>query len=1339
MNQLLKSYSKRLTNLTGKNRSVLLLKLNSSHYADIHKFSFLNGKPSFSIIESLILGKKVIICPEMDSRDQDVNLISRILRKIQRADNFIFEEQGSRDLHIGWPFLRGKLADGTPVRCALAYFPVELKLNKNKWEIIPRTDTGATLNRSFLLAYGHYNQVKIPDELLETNLDDFDNDITVFRTSLYQLFRDSGVEFNFNRDNFQDELTPFQEFGKKDFEENHKYGELKLFPEAVLGIFPQTGSHLSPDYDVLLGSNRFRDLDEFFKERSNIEERSGNSPYFFLGQVSEEKTFTPFKIDAFQENAIKAVKKGYSLVVQGPPGTGKSQLICNLVSDFMARGKKVLVVCQKRAALDVVYDRLKEKFLADFIGLVHDYRNDRKEIFEKIARQIRVIPEYQHQNNNLDQIPLERRFLQVSRQIDRIVEELEEYKSALFDETECGISAKELYLTSDISLPIVNLRQYYRNFSFEHLPDFLNTIQDYVEYAKQFKRSDYPLLERKPFKGYGISEQKKMEDILHEIPVFHESIQTKLNQIFNRTFSLEDCENLLALRHKVVEMLNILKDEKTYACFHFMAEYSDQETNPLWLSNTERVIMECYKGEGPEISLPADQLGKFQEVLQRSIEARKGLLKLVRWKLLSEDKYYIKRVLVANGLKVNKEGFRSLVERIDNRLNIEHNLSKLKEKKWISDIPSSYEKLNFQNWFHTQKIAIKAKAIFNSLRPIKDHINLAFLHLDELSDILNKFFSVVNDIPERRSIWELYFSRNQITNILNNPSNANNFLKILKRDFEALCDFDEIQDKLTSYEKEVLDLTIGEAPSDQVEEILNFFENSLKIAWIDHIEAKFPVLRSVSSMKFRKKEAELQNLVKEKLDISNEILLLKTREQTYESIEYNRLKNRVTYRDLDHQVNKKRRVWPLRKLIDQFNHELFNLVPCWLGSPESVSAIFPMEPIFDIVIFDEASQCFVEQGIPAMYRGRQIVVAGDDKQLRPNDLYQIRYEEDIDEDPALEISSVLDLARRYLMEVQLRGHYRSKTLDLIDFSNQKFYHGNLHLLPDRKMANSKTPAINYIKVDGIWEKNHNHIEAEKVVSITTQLLTEQPDKSIGILTFNARQQEHIMDLIDEKAIRSKITFPASLFVKNIENVQGDERDIIIFSIGYGPDPSGRMVMQFGSLNAEFGENRLNVAVTRAREKIIIVSSISPPQLKVADSKNSGPKLLREYLEYALDVSEGRYTPTPNQSVAKSAHWFLKAKIIQWAQQQKGFEIIEELPFADLTIKEDQDYLGLIRTDDDLYYSAASVKDAHVYTPFVLTKKKWPFYSISSREYWNDKNALFERLNTYIINQLPVRK
>ena len=184
-----------------------------------------------------------------------------------------------------------------------------------------------------MLAYAYYNKVKIEESLIEKVFDDFDKDSRIFRTALYQLFKESPVEINFNQENFIDKLEAFTTLTKKEALEKEREGELKLFPEAVLGIFPQAGSYLVPDYLTLIENGNFEDIEQFFESRSQEEDKKAvtlrPSQNNFLQKVKEEQVFTPFKMDASQENALKAVKRGNSVVVHGPPGTGKSQLICN--------------------------------------------------------------------------------------------------------------------------------------------------------------------------------------------------------------------------------------------------------------------------------------------------------------------------------------------------------------------------------------------------------------------------------------------------------------------------------------------------------------------------------------------------------------------------------------------------------------------------------------------------------------------------------------------------------------------------------------------------------------------------------------------------------------------------------------------------------------------------------------------------------------------------------------------------------------------------------------------------------------------------------------------------
>ncbi|MFT6872563.1 MAG: hypothetical protein ACJAVN_001574, partial [Roseivirga sp.] len=221
------------------------------------------------------------------------------------------------------------------------------------------------------------------------------------------------------------------------------------------------------------------------------------------------------------------------------------------------------------------------------------------------------------------------------------------------------------------------------------------------------------------------------------------------------------------------------------------------------------------------------------------------------------------------------------------------------------------------------------------------------------------------------------------------------------------------------------------------------------------------------------------------------------------------------------------------------------------------------------------------------------------------------------------------------------------------------------------------------------------------------------------------QQALILDKLEAVGL-SKMR---DLFVKNIENVQGDERDIIIFSTAYAPDSKGKLSAQFGSLNRTGGENRLNVAITRAKEKVIVITSILPSELKVDQVKNDGPKLLKAYLQYAHDVSANAFKPNIPKESNFGTDWFLKNKFRAW-ESELPVNLAYHDPFADVSLKENGKHLGLLFTDDDYYYDSLSSKEVFVYRPAHLSAKNWPTAMIFSREYWMHQNKIKDKLKRF---------
>jgi very-short-patch-repair endonuclease len=355
-------------------------------------------------------------------------------------------------------------------------------------------------------------------------------------------------------------------------------------------------------------------------------------------------------------------------------------------------------------------------------------------------------------------------------------------------------------------------------------------------------------------------------------------------------------------------------------------------------------------------------------------------------------------------------------------------------------------------------------------------------------------------------------------------------------------------------------------------------------------------------------------------------------------------------------------------------------------------------------------------------------------------------QDDLSVQAALEVDSLLDLAVSRYESANLTYHYRSRHRELIDFSNAAFYNSKLQIAPNIS-KNTKSRPIERYKVNGSWISRRNEQEAKQIVELLKEISkTRKNEETIGIITFNSDQQTCIADMIDKEAakdpeFRSFILKESnrkengediSLFVKNLENVQGDERDIIIFSIGYAKNEAGKLYTNFGSLSAEGGENRLNVAITRAKSKIIVVTSIEPEELKIENSKNLGPKLLKEYLTYVRAVSKGDDEEVAailarlNQGDSKTASLTGISSIEEQMKERLeklGYKVKTRLGNKNSRIslaiydEESDKYLVGVELDTDAFESGAPLLERDVYKPRFMQSRGWTILRIWSRDWW----------------------
>ena len=1298
--KMLKAFRRRLTNLTTRNRSLLLLQLPQEQFIDLHELNFLEGQSSFQLLAGLIAQQPHIgLCEALDPRSDHNNEQARRLSRIARTVAFIRAERGSDDLFVGWPFVEGKWADGTPLRGPLLLWPVSLQLRSGKrpdtqqhsrqWQLSPRHE-GPVLNQALLQAYAHFNTTTLPDEVFERTFDDFPGEALPFRTALYEWLKTTPLALDFNSDLFEDALRTFPAFSKTDFLENHRNGELKLMPQAVLGIFPQAGSYLVRDYDLLLAAEGLT---------QELTEEGPPPAGATLPPTRETDTLTVFALDATQEKALRAVKAGQSVVVQGPPGTGKSQLIGNLIADFTARGKRVLLVSQKRAALDTVYERLKRAGLQAFVASVHDFQHDRRDLYEQLSQQIDQMEAYRRQNLSLDAILLEREFSQTARRMDQLTATLEGFREALFNRQVCGLSPKELYLTSQPDGPQVDLTHLYKAFHFDHLEAFTSRLHRYDAYRSRLGK-DHLWRNRVSFAAFTHADLPRIEANIREVPLISTRTFDACEKAFGRKVSIENLHTIHEQQARWQDVLLALQDENLWV---FTGKMERKE-----LSHDFPTIEELAQSlpDNALASLGRPELEGFRSLLKKALSARNSPF---AWLFFSQ-KSWLKSVAQAEGLSLDPADLHTLQSRLHARLQAEAFLDE-REAELSRRLRTELWKETQVRWQHTVGQLARARKLYQRLLEMP----LLFEMFERYSTgpqerfqaAARQLLSSTRAYVEREQQWRKGLSDSQLW-ASQQVQTAALLLSQLRRDFDLMQEMDGLYEQFQDNEKQVVKLLQAD-PATPLNEL---FQNSLRLYWLYDLEARYPILKSVSGLKMSQLEEELQDAIELKQTLSGELVRLRLREQTYSRLEHNRLGHVTTYRDLRHQVTKKRQIWPVRQLLGAYADEIFRLLPCWMASPETVSALFPMQPdAFDLVIFDEASQCFVEQGIPALLRGRQVVVSGDSQQLQPSDLYKVRFEEEPDSEPDLEVTSLLEWAARRYPQVWLRGHYRSRSFDLIDFSNRHFYKNQLQLLPEFQDVNDYSPGIQYKKIEGVWEKQTNPAEVRAVIEMMHYLSRSFPGQSIGIVTFNYFQQQLIEEELEKEKLPHHPTEP--LFVKNLENVQGDERDIIVFSVGYAPNRAGRMSMNFGNLNAAGGENRLNVAITRARHRVVVVTSIWPEQLRVEEATHRGPRLLKAYLAYARSVWEGGYRPSPTQERPPHLHEFLHSRL-----QQTDPHLSRELPFADLAEKRQNRYLSVILTDDERYHEALSAKEAHGHLLLQLRAKGWPVRRIWSRQWWH---------------------
>lgn len=440
------------------------------------------------------------------------------------------------------------------------------------------------------------------------------------------------------------------------------------------------------------------------------------------------------------------------------------------------------------------------------------------------------------------------------------------------------------------------------------------------------------------------------------------------------------------------------------------------------------------------------------------------------------------------------------------------------------------------------------------------------------------------------------------------------------------------------------------------------------------------------------------------------------------------------------EASKQKRHLPVRKYLSSAGEAVRALMPCMMMSPQTVAEfIEPTRDLFDIVIIDEASQMRPEEAISALARGKQLVVVGDDKQLPPSSFFMANEETTEDEDEEDNAESILEMAAITFEDIRrLRWHYRSRHDSLIHFSNHEFYDDQLVVFPSPVDTNHGL-GITYHYSTGNYHEGLNESEADKVVKLVVDLMTAYPTKSIGVATMNSKQRELLFDEVSRVSeSNSRVARYISkweerleyFFVKNLENVQGDERDIIVVSTVYGPSEGDRKVSQnFGPINKQYGHRRLNVLFTRAKEAIHLVTSLKPSDIKAGDGSKRGVKVFREYLQYAIDGFISK-SPDGHRNIPDNDFERSVGKVLTRHGYNITYQVGSSGYYIDIGVKHTngtEGFVMAVECDGAPFHSSKSARDRDRLRQEQLERLGWRFHRIWSTDWYRARDREEKKL------------
>ena len=1249
------------------------------------------------------------------------NELDKSLKHLYRSSRLSIEENGANTLYLALGLLRWYETPNSerPRYAPILLLPVEMvRKSAAKGYIIRSREEDTMLNITLLEMLRQNFGINIPG-LEQLPQDESGVDVRL----IYSIFRNS-----------------IKNQPKWDVEE-----------QAILGIFSFN--------KFIMWNDIHNNADKLMENKLIHSLVSGKIEFevddAMVDASDLDKTLTPADIvlpisaDSSQLEAVYEAINDKTYILHGPPGTGKSQTITNIIANALYKGKRVLFVAEKMAALSVVQNRLEAIGLAPFCLELHSNKSKKTVVLEQLKKTTEVVKQRSPEN-----------FARNAKRLFELRKELNVYIEALHISYPFGLSLYQA-ITKYLSLKTDNEIRFSQSLFPNLTEDRLMKFQDVIDLLVSVGNAcGHP--HNHPLTGI---------NIIKYTPEIKENISQLLNNAI-KTFS-DFKVMMVALRFIIGDEADVqyTKEQVNLAGTIFSSLLQIPELTPdlLHEQKPDETLAECKDivNHGKERDRYNTEITAIFTDSFLNIEAK---VLLNSWNIAS-NKWFIPRFFGQKKVREHLCGYihNGSIKQVDIQNTLTNVMKYQDEQKIVNaysgklqSLFGQFAKPENEQWDKIEQIiddffSLEA-AILNFTKDIKKTEKLKENLSKQLIKGIETFRKIyANSLNEYNSLLsKLSSTASELSNALN--LDTDNWLNnketwvddALSRMRNWLSGIEKLKDwfQWLMASRKANGLQIGfiteeyETRNIPTNQLKDSFYKGFYHAVIDYIIAQEPNLELFKGKLFNDVILKYKELADDFSKITQKELYAKLAANipsfTIEAAQNSEVGI------LQRNIRNNGRGTSLRSLFDQIPTLLSRMCPCMLMSPISVAQyINPYADKFDLIVFDEASQMPTYEAVGAIARGKNMIIVGDPKQMPPTNFFSANTvdEDNLDKEDLesiLDDSLALSIPSRYLL-----WHYRSKHESLIAFSNSEYYDNKLLTFPSPDNIESK---VRLVRVDGFYDKGktrQNRQEAEAVIKEIERRLTDDVlrKKSIGVVTFSSVQQTLIEDLLSDLFIFKPhleafaLECEEPLFIKNLENVQGDERDVILFSIGYGSDSDGRVSMNFGPLNRMGGERRLNVAVSRARYEMMIFSTLRSDQIDLNRTSAVGVAGLKRFLEFTEKGERVNRQKQLNATESASIEQLIAEKL-----RESGYEVHTNIGTSGYKIniaivdKENpSDYLLGVICDGENYKRTKTTRDREVVQSSVLRMLGWNICRVWTLDWWENPAEVLKAIEEALEN------